>query len=139
MCSRRHTSAGVDVLCSRGLTDQVVLVEPRAFFCDDHWLGCSFSPGVDHLRDGICIWKNKIIDSIKCNLVFLFTLKMSIMKLVYFLTFLKKKKLSLRTITAWQYLGLKIVQLLICSLIGFSYLFSWFITFGPYLSEMFNK
>ena len=53
------TSAGVDILCPSGLTNEVVLVEPGALLRHHHRLGGSLSPRVDHLRDRICVWEQE--------------------------------------------------------------------------------
>ena len=60
LLSPHRTSAGVDVLRARRLTNQMVLVEPGAFLRHHHGLGCSLSPCVDHLRDRIRICENQV-------------------------------------------------------------------------------
>lgn len=56
---RYFTSAGVDVLRSCSLTNQVILIKPRAFLCHHHWLGCFLSPCVNHLGNRIRIYESK--------------------------------------------------------------------------------
>lgn len=53
------TSAGVDVLRSCSLTNQVILIKPRAFLCHHHWLGSFLSPSVNHLGNRIRIYESK--------------------------------------------------------------------------------
>lgn len=80
------TSAGVDVLRSRRLTDQVILVEPGAFLCHHHGLGGFLRPRVDHLRDRIGVCRNKI--GRRSNRIFIFGL-FCMSKIRIFLTITK--------------------------------------------------